>query len=153
MLRASFEMWKKILIQFDMKSCILSSEGSLKDELSGDLKFCWYYHWLAKTSFFFPIFWFLLVVKVCLYYKNSGRPGNNIFSECSYFSMYGSNMRENGDSVNIDWLSKLYFGVFICLFAKELLNYSFEIWNLIHFRGFIANKLIKLKSTLRQKNT
>ena len=126
-------MWKKILIQFDMKSCILSSEGLLKDELSGDLKFCWCYHWLAKTSFFFPVFCSLLVVKVCLYYKNNGRPGNNLYFQNAVTSAcYGDNMRENGDSVNIDWLSKLYFGVFICLFAKELLNYSLEIWNLIH---------------------
>ena len=123
MLRASFEMWKKVLIQFDMKSRILSSEGSLKDEVSGDLKFCWCYHWLAKTSLFFPVFWSLLVVKVCLYYKISGRPGNNLhFQNALTLVCYGSNMRENGDSVNIDWLSKLYFGVFICLFAKELLN-------------------------------
>lgn len=39
-LRASFEMWKKIFIQFYTKSGIVSSERLLKDELLGDLKLC-----------------------------------------------------------------------------------------------------------------
>lgn len=87
-----------------MKS-ILSSERSLKDDLSGDPKFClvnsvttdW------QKSLFFPVLRCLLpVVKVCLHYENSGRPGNRLYLQNPFTPAgYGDNMRENGDSVNI----------------------------------------------------
>ena len=59
--KGQFEMWNKVLIQFDMKSCILSSEGLLKDELSGDLNSAgvttdWKKH---HFSFLFSFFCFL----------------------------------------------------------------------------------------------
>lgn len=94
----------------------------------------------------FIVLWSLLsIVRVYVHHENSvslylQKP---LPSAC-----LGDNVRGLGTNWLTQWW---YFGVFICLFAKELVNYSLEIWNFIHFRGFIINKPMNLKITVRQR--